>query len=329
MGNKYLVLAAIVLVVFVVGVSLVAFSQAEKIDRIRIGYTPIAAQLPLFAAVENGYFEEEGLEFELVMFEAPNQVNDAIMQGKIDVTCPAMALGIFAMADYKNPGKIKIYDIGGGSMKSPISKVLVHKDSDIDSVTELKGKRFGIWGGTIQWITIAKNYLEENGLIVYENVEIVELPPALQVQALASKQIDALLALEPMSTVALEQGVAKVLDATPVESTINEDSWIGAGAINIAYAQRKPELVEKYIKVIKKGIEFVEENPEAARQYMPKYTPMTDNLAQNVPLLQYKTCEEISEKDLEGMQNFYDKFTKYGFVDGQIDAKALLYCDME
>lgn len=327
MEKKYLLSAVIIIGILVVGILLFAFSQTGETETIRVGHTPITAQLPLFAAVENGYFEEEGLNIELIMFEAPNQANDAIMQGQIDVTGPAVALGIIAMADYKNPGKIKIYNITGGNTDFPIAKVLVHKDSDFQSISELKGKKFGIWGGTIQWIIIAKNYLEQNGLTAYEDIEIVELSPAMQVQALASKQVDALLALEPMSTVALEQGVARVLDATPTESTVNEDSWVGAGAINVAYAKKNPELVEKYITVIKRGIEFVEENPEESRKYLSKYTPVTDELAQKVPLLQYKTCDEINEKDLQGMQNFYDLFTKYGVVDGKIDARALLYCE--
>ena len=88
-------------------------------------------------------------------------------------------------------------------------------------------------------------------------------------------------------------------------------------------------MVEKYIRVIKRGIEFVEENPEQSRQYLPKYTPVTKDLAQKVPLLQYKTCDEINQKDLQGIQNFYDLFTKYGVVDGTIDAKALLLCKKE
>jgi ABC-type nitrate/sulfonate/bicarbonate transport system substrate-binding protein len=45
----------------------------------------------------------------------------------------------------------------------------------------------------------------KEGIDIDKDLTVVELAPGLQVQALASKQIDALLALEPMSTIALQK----------------------------------------------------------------------------------------------------------------------------
>jgi len=322
--NYLLVIALALALVF--GTAFFALFGPSAEESVKVGYTPILSQLPLFVAVEEGYFEEEGIEVELVKFDAPNHLNDALLQGQIDITCPGMALGIFAITEQKNPGKIEVYSIVGGTPDAPVAKVLVRKESEIRSVSDIKGKKLGIFGGTIQWIVITKNYLEMHGLKAYEDVEIVELTPALQVQALASGQIDALLALEPMATVALEQGFARVVDGSAAETTINNPSWIGAGAINTAYKEKNPEKVEAYLRAIKRGIEFTENRTGNAIKHLPKYTPVSEELAAKVPLWLYRTCDEIGKEELEGMQNFYDLFTKYGVVEGRINTEANLYC---
>ena len=48
--------------------------RAQAGPKIRIGYWPVAAGLPFFAAVEKGYFKEAGLEVEALKFAGAQQV---------------------------------------------------------------------------------------------------------------------------------------------------------------------------------------------------------------------------------------------------------------
>ena len=59
-----------------------AVVRAQSGPKIRIGYWPVAAGLPFFAAVEKGYFKEAGLEVEALKFAGAQQVMEAMLSGR-------------------------------------------------------------------------------------------------------------------------------------------------------------------------------------------------------------------------------------------------------
>ena len=83
----------------------------------------------------------------------------------------------------------------------------------------------------------------------------------------------------------------------------------------------------KVIEIIKRAQKEVETNPSEARKYLKGYTPLNDELAGIVTLALIKTCDEVDEKDIQGLQKFYDIFKEYGVVDGRISAEEILYCN--
>ena len=58
--------------------------QAQSTPKIRIGYWPIAAGLPFYAALEKGYFKEAGLDVEGVKFASAAQIMEAMLAGRCD-----------------------------------------------------------------------------------------------------------------------------------------------------------------------------------------------------------------------------------------------------
>ena len=55
----------------------------RRAPKIRIGYWPIAAGLPFFAAIEQGYFKEAGLDVEPLKFAGAQQVMEAMLVGPL------------------------------------------------------------------------------------------------------------------------------------------------------------------------------------------------------------------------------------------------------
>ena len=298
----------------------------DKPGKIRIGNLPVIQGLPVYLAVEKGYFRDAGLDVEIVRFDSPNQLVDSLMQGRIDFGSTSIASGITAIAEYKNPGKLRIYALTGGSKDNPTENIIVPLDSELTSISGLKGKRFGILGGTIQWRTIARHLLAENGLDMDKDVTIVELAPSLQVPALASRQIDALLAIEPMSTLALEKGVGKIIVRGPLETIVSDPFYPGAGVLNVEFAKKFPDVTSKMIEVINKAILEINADPQAAKQYLKGYTPLEDSTIYSSPVPLMKSCESLTDQDREALQRFYDLFSRYKVVDGDLPVEPLLYC---
>lgn len=310
--------------------SIIGFTVRDReAVKVRMGNLPVINGLPLYYALEKGYFKEAGIELELTKFESPNQIIDALLQDRIDFSSTSGAMGITGVADYKNPGKLKIYAATGGSIETPNEILLIPVDSNLTSIQDLRGKKLGILGGTIQWRTITRHVLAENGMDMDKDVTIVELAPSFQIQALASKQINALLALEPIPTVIKEKNIGKELIRGPAELTIANPLYVGAGIVRVGFAQENPETTQKVLEIFRKAIKDINEDPDSARQYLKGYTPLDDSTISKAPLPLMKMCEDLTKNDAEAIEKFYDIFTLYKVVDGDIDFRNLAFCRVE
>ncbi len=329
MQNK-LILGLGVLILIGIGVWYSADKQSastpSEITKVKIANLPVIQGLPLYVAVDKGYFAEAGIEVEIVKFEAPNQIIDAIMTGQVDFTSPSGALGITGIADFKNPGKLKVYAVAGGTKGNSGANLIIPNESTLSTLADLKGKKLGILAGTIQWKTIAREILEKNGLNMDSDLTIVELAPSVQVEALASGQVDALLALEPIPTIATNKSTAKIWIADPTVLYISDPSWLGAGIVSVDFAEKNPDTTKKVIAVLERAMAEIKENPDAYRQHLKGHTSLTDELITKVPIVDFKTCGQLTEQDKDSMQKFFDIFTKHKVVEGQINVDGVLYC---
>src|SRR5689334_22004430 len=62
-----------------------AASSDDHLTKVRVGYIGITCEAPIFCAVENGFFKEEGLDVDLVKCEWSNY-KDVLALGGFDIT---------------------------------------------------------------------------------------------------------------------------------------------------------------------------------------------------------------------------------------------------
>lgn len=304
--------------------------QTEKttkaeVTRVKMGDLSIIHGLPFYVATEKGYFKEEGVEVERIKFEAPNQIVDALLSGSIDFGSPTVALGITGIANHKNPGKIKVYMVNGEKGEHSGENLVVPTNSNITNISDLRGKKLGILAGTIQWKTITREILAQNGLNMDTDLTIVELAGSIQVQTLASGQIDALLALEPIPTIAIGRGVAKIMIKSPAKQFIADPFWYGTGVVRADFATQNPNTTKKVIKALARATDEINQNPKAYQQYLKGYTALTDDLIASVPTIDFKMVGNLNDTDRTSINKFFNIFTKYNIVDGQIDFEKMIY----
>jgi len=334
-ANKYLAIVLITLLVLLTACGgdqkAAPEKKASKLEQthIKIAYLPVIHGLPLYLALEKGYFEEEGIEVEAIKFDSPNLILQALVAGQVDFGAPSTAAGITAIADHANPGKLKIYALAGSADKATNGKaineaLIIKKDSAITTIQDLKGKKIAILP-SIQWRTITRHILAQNNLDADTDVTLVELAPGLWIQALVSGQVDAVMALEPIPTIARLQGVAKELTHGIVEQYVADPMYAGAGVLRVAFAKENPKTTAKVLRVFARATEDINRNPEAARKYLVGYTPLPDDLANEMPPIVVKMYQDLTEEDIAALQQFYDIFVEYNVIDSRVDAAKLIY----
>ncbi len=319
MLSKKILIIGLIVIIAIILITIFAIPKQVEITTVKVGSLPVIQGLPWYLAIEKGYFKEKGINVEFTKFEAPNLIIDALLQDQIDFSSTSGATGITGIAEFKNPGKLKIYAISGGYIENQNEALMISIDSNLGNIKELKGKKLGILAGTIQWRTIARELLSLNGLNFDKDLTIVELAPSIQIQALASKQVDAVLALEPIPTIMKEKGVGKELMSAPVEKLIANPIYPGAGAVRTEFAEKNPELTKKIINIIDKAIKEIEKNPDDARKYLVNYTPLDQTTINKAPISTFKMYYQINDVDKESLQKFWNLFTKYNVIDGKID----------
>lgn len=183
--------------------------KAEPVP-VKIGLLKLTSSAPIFIALEKGFFEEEGIEATVEWFEAAQPIAVATASGSVDVGATGITASLYNMI----AGGEKLYIVADKGREQPgysLSALLVHADSPIDSIEDLKGKKIGITqtGSTFHYM--AGRLLEKYGMSLAD-VEIVPLGKVgAMMETLQSKQVDAVILNEPNVTQAVKEGYGKVL----------------------------------------------------------------------------------------------------------------------
>jgi NitT/TauT family transport system substrate-binding protein len=311
----------------VAGVSLVTTPLVVRADtpHVRIGYWPVAAGLPFFAAIEKGYFKEAGVEVEAIKFAGAQQVMEAMLAGRSDGSANGTGSANLAIGEIASPGLFKIFASNPSNAKYVLDEFLVQTASPYKSIADLKGKKVGSGPG-IQNVTLAKTILERAGAT---GCTVVELPIANHVGALGGGQIDAVYTLEPTGTVGRLAGTTRVLEAGVVAHYILGDPnapWFGGSAtLTTEFIKANPAVAKKFIDAYARGIDLVKKHPDEARQYLKGYTAIEGDLTAQVPLADYKLANEFTKYDIEMFQKFFDLFFDKGIFKSRVLVEPMLY----
>jgi len=211
-----------------------AFSNAVA-EPLKIGYSDWPGWVAWEVGIEKGWFKEEGVDVKFEWFDYVASM-DAFAAGKLDavgmtngdalVTGSTGAKSVMAIInDYSNGNDMIVAKAG------------------IKSAKDLKGKKIGVEVGFVGHLLLL-NALEKVGL-TEDDVELVNVPTNETPQVLASGDVDAIVAWQPSSGIALTQ----VPGSTAIYTSADEPGLIydGLSISPQSYAKDKA----KWVKVAK------------------------------------------------------------------------------
>ncbi len=311
----------------VLSISGVIYAQEEK--TVRVAYTQVLQELPTFVAQEMGFFKEVGLNVKFTEYGNAPLMYEAVAIGRADISSISGIFTVLAM-EASNPGLIKVYQIGLSGTKifdgnfgiSP-AKLVVAKDSNITSVSQLKGKRIAIYPSLLQRAN-CKLVLKAFGLEFNKDVEVTELAPPLHLEALRTGQVDALMAVEPVPTLCKIKGVGRIL-INDVDERYSVDPILSGGAIfSTKFLKENPTIAKKFIQANKKAVDWIYKHPQEAKKILPKYIPIEEEVALKASYLKWRMAEDKREENISLLQKYIDFMVGQGLLSKRLDADKLL-----
>ncbi len=317
--------AVVLAIVVVSSVALVALWYPTTVPDVRIGYlNQDLHQLAVRVALKKGWFEEEGLNVQLLQFGNGAYEMDGFLGGQIDMgylgAAPALTksinqdIGITILAAVNLEG----------------SAIMVHKgeydDGRIVDLSDLAGKRIYHPGPSTVQNFILRLALNQSGMSI-DDVSLETARPQDMGISL-SPESPAFIAWEPFPSLAEYDGLA-------VPLLLSGEIWPGHPCCVVAssnsFLQEHPDRVQKVISVHKRAEEWIVQNPidalaiavdwlgaeeeaveTAFNRIIYDYTLNRTGLER---YLEFLIHEELVEMDYGDMTEFLDGFINGTFLE--------------
>ena len=264
----------------------------------------MASALPIYVALEKGYFEKYNLKPELVKFTTGNDVLNALITNQLDIG--ELPIDPLFLAEDKADTNVKIFLVGKWSENENrnFDALFVKKGSSIESLTDLKGK-IGVFPG-ITAKTFLGHYLEQNK-INDRKIEFIELAPNVQLQSLTSGAIDALFAYQPTVTIADKNIDLKKID----ESIFNKLGFNYFAIYALSNSFSESDTAENAQRALLEAIQYMQSNESDSRQILAKYTTLGDLSFQ---MSYFPRYHAPTSEDVEDIINFIKFYNSKGLI---------------
>jgi len=251
---KKIIYMSIILVIFLTG-SYFVFNNETKEDNLRkltvaeVAHTIFYA--PGYAAISEGYFEEEGLEIELILTPGADKVAAAVLSGDADIGFSGSEATIYV---YKGGEKDYLKTFAQTTQKDG-SFIVSRKKIDNFTLEDLIGKEVigGRAGGmpemTFEWA------LRQNGINPKKDVNIdTSIAFAAMGGAFIGGQGDFVTLFEPTALEIEQQGYGYVVASVGELGGIVPYTSYSA---RISFIEENEEIIEKFTRALQKGLDFV------------------------------------------------------------------------
>jgi ABC-type nitrate/sulfonate/bicarbonate transport system substrate-binding protein len=226
---------------------------------VRFGAGSAIAYNPIYVAKEKGFYEEEGLDVELIWAQAAPEVIQAVIGGSAEGGVGG-SFGMIAGAEKGAPIiTVAIYAYGGERIA-----LAVRTDAGIKTLRDLYGKKVGFQSGAIGQ-QMFQTMAEIEKLDV-SKIDIVFLNNVDMAAAVAAKSVDAIATWEPQPSLLESKGLVKVLQrgGKYLQSP-------GCVMFGTDYIKKNREAVSRFVKAHFRGCQFIRQNPKEAAAINAKY----------------------------------------------------------
>ena len=294
-------------------------------DKVKVGVFPVASTLPLFVAIERGFFKEVNIEVETTrLIGGPPNVA-AMITNQIDAA--AVLVTIEGMnANLKKPGVAMYISLNSQNKTYQMEQFVVRKGFEAKSLKDLKGAKIMSAPGPAN-VTMAKAALAAVGL-KEGDYTIDQLDMGQHVNAMTAGTFDAGYTLEPNASTMRKMGVATMLEAGVIARYVlgdpEADAYVGGCALTSEFIKTRPDVAKRFTAAWAKAVDFITKSPQQARQYLLKNTFTPADVVDTVPMIKYVMTKNLTAKDKAAYQKFIDFSVTTGTLPEKVDVTKYL-----
>jgi len=195
-------------------------------------------------------FVPAGWKTELTPFTAPGDMTNALLTDSMDVAYTGLTVGIVARSR-EQPIVIAANGAGKGTA------IVARSDSNIQKISDLKGKRVGNLPLSIHDILLREELRKAQ--LKLEDLNVIRLAPADMPAALQRGDIDAFSGNEPNVTLTVLGGYGRVI-SYPYDNPVGT---INVGVLSSDHAvQKKTAMMKVWAEAHAKATEQLAKNPD-------------------------------------------------------------------
>jgi len=248
-------------------------------------------------------------------FPAGPQMLEALAVGAVDYGYVGNTPPIFAQAADKALSYVAFEKVAGNSLA-----VVVPKDSAIQNIQQLKGKRIAVQKGSSAHELLAKT-LETAGLS-WSEIQAVWLPPADARAAFDKKAIDAWAIWDPFLGAAEFDSKVKVLiESSDFPQTYS--FYIG----NPEFIQKHPDSPGKFIQALNASDQWILKNQAVALDIYQKSTGLKTDVAKIAfeRRLKPSPVQPLTTEVIKAQQNIADLFQQVQLIPKTISVQQQIW----
>lgn len=271
---------------------------------------------PFYVALEEGFFAEEGLEVEHVRYPGMKEVYEALSLGRVDFAPVPTHLVNLLEEGFNIKGTLAIHP---GCMQG-IARI----DQPIYETKDLKGKRVGIpgFGGCPHAFTMWE--LMKAGLDPDKDVEFKAYAPPDLLAALKSGEIDAMLVLDPIGQLAINEGVGRLIFSTTYPEHGYSDVYCCILTINSDLVARDQETAAAITRAIANATKSITGREDEVAQMMVDRKYSAGDPEVHSYLLKYYDFSNPSIQGIEDTLRYYGiLYQQVGIIESATDIEAL------
>ena len=259
MKKKFI--AAALAAVLAVAALPAAVSAEEKEELTEVTLNEVAHSIfyaPQYVAIEEGYFEEEGLKIDLVNGFGADKVMTAVISGEADIGFMGAEASVYAYQEGATDPVVNFAQLTqrAGNFLVAREEMPDFQWSDLKGKKVLGGRKGGMPEMVFEYI-LRKNGIDpQKDLTIDQSIDFGSTAAAFTGDDSAEFTVE----FEPSATALEQEGAGYVVASLGVDSGYVPYTSYSA---KTSYMEEHPEVIQKFTNGLQKGMEYVQTHTPA------------------------------------------------------------------